>query len=400
MINKICSEIKERLENVHIRKFGEKELLLISSQYDGLWLEHAYDAVLYAEMDPSKLYLAKNTIEVFIDNQKEGQYPFRVIKEEDRVVCGYSQIQECVSFLTLALEVSDKLCDRAFDEKVYNSGVKWMAWLENNRMTLNKGLIEMFVGFDTGHDNSGRLEGLLCKGNYVLPDGTEANAAVLPEGERVAPIIAVDMNCNLYGNMTALSRLAEKLGRPDDVVLWRDKAQAVKAKLFEICYDEENTFFYDVDRGGNKRKYLSSTIFHLFLEKVLDKEADKELVDKIYTRHIKNEKEFWTNYPFPSMAISDKSCQGHKDFNCWGYYTQGLIVLRCIRWMDYYNMSDDFDYICKKWLSAWTDCFDHFKLGQEIDPLTGEPTKSSEWYSSCMLMYLYAAERLKNLKII
>lgn len=396
MINQICNEIKERIENIHIKKFGEKELLLISSQYAGLWLEHVYDAVLYAKMDKTKLYLAKNTIEIFIDNQKDGQYPFCVIERNGKIIFGYSQIQECVSFVTLALEVAEMLDDNEFYQKIYDSGVKWIAWLENNRMTLKKGLVEMFVGFDTGHDNSGRLEGISCKGKYILPGGERANASVLPQGDEVVPIIAVDMNCNFYGNMMALSKIAEKLGDFHNADFWKNKAQGVKAKLFEICYDEKDVFFYDVDKNGNKRKYLSSTIFHLFLENLLDKESDRELIDKIYTRHIKNEKEFWTGYPFPSMAICDKSCEGHADFNCWGYYTQGLIVLRCIRWMDYYGMSKDFDYICKQWIEAWTRCFDYFKFGQEIDPITGNPTKSSEWYSSCMLMYLYAADRLEG----
>ena len=94
------------------------------------------------------------------------------------------------------------------------------------------------------------------------------------------------------------------------------------------------------------------------------------------------------------MAINDESTKVHKDYNCWGYYTQGLIVLRCILWMDYYNMSNEFDYICRMWLKAWTDCFEEFKLGQEIDPITGKPSKASEWYSSCMLMYVYAKKRL------
>jgi len=396
MINKICNEIKERIDNIHIKKLGGKELLLISSQYAGLWLEHVYDAVLYAKMDKSKLYLAKNTIEIFIENQKDGQYPFRVTEQEGKTVFEYSQIQECVSFVTLALEVADMLDDNEFYQKIYDSGVKWIAWMENNRMTLKKGLVEMFVGFDTGHDNSGRLEGISCKGKYILPGGEHANASVLPPDDEVVPIIAVDLNCNFFGNLMALSKIAEKLGNADDAAFWKRKAQGVKAKLFEICYDEKDVFFYDVDKNGNKRKYLSSTIFHLFLENVLDKETDRELIDKIYTRHIKNEKEFWTNYPFPSMAICDKSCVGHADFNCWGYYTQGLIVLRCIRWMDYYGMGNDFDYICKKWIEAWTRCFDYFKFGQEIDPITGQPTKSSEWYSSCMLMYLYAVERLNG----
>lgn len=396
MINKICEETKERLQNIHIKKIGGKDLLLISSQYAGLWIEHAYDALFYAKMDKSKLYLAKNTIEIFVENQKDGQYPFCVVERDGKTQYKYSQIQECVSFLTLALEVSEMLSDSEFDEKVYNSGVKWISWLERNRMTLKKGLVEMFVGYDTGHDNSGRLEGLSCKGRYVLPDGTAAEASMLPKDDEVAPVIAVDMNCNFYGNLMALSKFAEKLGRSEDSDMWKEKAMEVKKKLFEICYDKDDAFFYDVDKNGNKRKYLSSTIFHLFLEKVLDKDKDKSLIDEIYTRHIKNENEFWTNYPFPSMAVSDKSCDGHADFNCWGYYTQGLIVLRLTRWMDYYGMGGDFDYICKQWIKAWTDCFSYFKLGQELDPITGTPTKSSEWYSSCMLMYLYAAERLKK----
>ncbi len=394
MTNKISREIVSRLENIHIKKIGEKELLLISAQYDGLWLEHVYDAVLYAKLDSTKLYLARNTIETFIDHQIDGQYPFRVIEVDGEAVYEYTQVQECVSFLSLALDVSDMLCDTEFDAKVYESGAKWIQWLEQNRMTLGKGLVEMFVGYDTGHDNSGRLVGLSCQGNYVLPDGTIANASVLPEGEKIAPVIAVDMNCNFYGNLMALSAFASKLGRDDESAMWQAKAQEMKRRFFEICYDEEDDFFYDVDRNGEKRKFLSSTIFHLFLEKVLDKDTDRDLINRIYTKHIKNENEFWTEFPFPSMAINDPSCREHADFNCWGYYTQGLIVLRCIRWMDYYGMGGDFDYICTKWLEAWTRCFDHFKLGQELDPVTGEPTDSSEWYSSAMLMYLYSAIRL------
>lgn len=398
MVKHICDEIEKRFTNVHIKKMGDKELLMISNQYPGLWLEHIYDSVIYAKMDKSKLYLAKNAIDVFVDHQRDGQYPFRVIKQNDEVVYEYTQIQECVSFVTLAFEVAEMIDDKAFYEKIYNSGVKWIQWLEKYRMTQKKGLVEMFVGYDTGHDESGRLEGLSHKGNYVLPDGTIANASVLPKEDEVAPILAVDMNCNFFGDISAISRIAEKLDKTEDALYWKNKAQQVKEKIFEICYDKEDAFFYDVDKNGNKRKYLSSTILHLFLEKVLDKEKDKEIINEIYMRHIKNENEFWTRYPFPSMAICDESCKGHVLSNCWGYYTQGLIVLRCTRWMDYYDMSSDFNYICRQWLDKWTECFEYFKLGQELDPITGEFTNSSEWYSSSMLMYLYAAKRLGKYK--
>jgi hypothetical protein len=35
-------------------------------------------------------------------------------------------------------------------------------------------------------------------------------------------------------------------------------------------------------------------------------------------------------------------------------------------------------------------------MGQELDPISGVPTECSEWYSSTMLFYLYAAKRLEG----
>ncbi len=395
----ICKEIQARLEKEHIRYFKDVPypLLLISAQYAGLWLEHVYDSVFYAKLDPTKLYLAENAVNVFLDNQKDdGQIPFCIMDRGDgasvqKEMCGYSQIQECVSLAKLCLAVYTMNGDRAFLLKCYTACAKWVGWLERNRMTRNMGLIEMFVGFDTGHDNSGRLENMSCKGNYVV-NGERQNAAVLPPDE-VAPIIAVDMNCNFYGTLKALAEMADILGN-GEAAQWETRAATLKKRLFEVCYDKEDAFFYDVDKHGDPRKFLSSTIFHLFLEGVPDKTADKAMIDEIYSRHIKNPDEFWTPYPFPSMAVSDPACRNHADRNCWGYYAQALIALRCTLWMDAYGYSADFDVVCERWLAAFTNNYDELPLGQEIDPIMGKPTECSPWYSSAMLFYLYAAKRL------
>jgi len=401
-INRLYKEAMDRIKNVHIACFKdmEKPLFLISEQYPGLWMEHVYDSVIWAHMEPSYLYAAENAINLFIDRQKEnGQLPFRVMDGnkvrslDENVEPCYSQIQECVSFFTLALEVYKMNKDARFLEKIYIAGQKWDGWLRQNRMTMQKGLIEMFVGYDTGHDNSGRLDGLSCHGNY-RENGKFCGAQVLPPNDPVAPILAVDMNCNFYADEKALCEMAELLGRPNEAKKWEESAKNVKKKLFELCYDENDAFFYDVDKYGNKRRYRSSTIFHLFLEKVLDKREDKALIERIYNEHIKNPDEFWTPYPFPSMAINDPSVPTHKKFNSWGYYTQGLIVLRCSRWMDHYGFGEDYDYVLKKWIKAWTKCFEVIPFAQEIDPVSGEPTQSSKWYSSCMLAYVYGARRL------
>ena len=405
-IGHICSEIEKRLYGVHIDCFDgmDKPLFLISEAYPGIWLEHVYDSVFLAKNDPSMLYLAENTVNLFIDYQKEdGQLPCLVYDAKRRKfgdLVGYNQIQECVSFARLAFMVYEMNHDVEFLKKAFESSKKWVEWLKNNRMTTARGLIEMFVGYDTGHDNSGRLKGLSCEGNYVF-DGVEQSASVLPPLDEVAPILAVDMNCNFYSNLIHVSKMVCELGLPREAEGFAAEAKAVKEKLFELCYDEDDDFFYDVDKNGQKRKYLSSTIFHLFLEGVLDREEDAEMIDAIYKRHISNPEEFATPYPYPSMAVNDPSCKEHAGSNCWGYYSQGLIALRATLWMEKYGYEVEFDNLCKRWVEVWTDHFDSIKLAQEIDPLTGIPTRSSEWYSSTMLFYLYAVKRLaaKNIEI-
>ncbi|MEE1047934.1 MAG: alpha-L-rhamnosidase, partial [Clostridia bacterium] len=113
----------------------------------------------------------------------------------------------------------------------------------------------------------------------------------------------------------------------------------------------------------------------------------------IYNKHLRNEDEFWTPFPFPSMAKADKTFKQNAAGNSWGFYSQALTVLRCTRWMDYYNKNEDFDEILEKWIKQWTFT-DKLKFGQELHPLTGEPSECSEWYSSCMLVCLYAIRRL------
>ncbi|MBQ7879183.1 MAG: hypothetical protein IJ317_00900 [Clostridia bacterium] len=400
-ITQYCKEIETRIERVHIACFQgmDKPLFLISDNYPGVWLEHVYDSVFYAKMHPERAEIAVNTVETFLAYQlKSGQFPCYIWNADKlplpkEKLVGYGHIQECVSFAKMCLELYGITGDRELLKRCFFACEKWAAWLAENRMTTGRGLIEQFVGYDTGHDNSGRHDGFAHPYDHK-ENGEILNAAALPSDDGVTPVLAVDMNCNFYGTCRALSKMAEILGEAEKSRLYADRAQTVKEKLFLHCFDKDDAFFYDADRNGNKRKCRSSTLFHLFLEGVLDKEADGELIDEIYVRYLKNPKEFWTEYPFPAVSLSEKSRENHKEPNSWGYYSQALIALRCTLWMDKYGFSKDFDTVCEKWLFQWTKHYEKQKFAQELDPETGEFTACSEWYSSCMLLYLYAAKRL------
>jgi len=389
-----CEEIRKRLVEKHLTKFNdtEKELLLVSAQYPGMWIEHYYDSVVFGKLFPDYAYVSKDMAEIYMDGQlADGQLPFAAINHDGKLRYKYSQTQECVSFFSLALMAYELNPDPAFLEKLYKSGKAWIKWQETYRMSLGLGLVEMFVGYDTGHDNSARVLDLKYVGNRH-----EASASLLPEPDDVTPIVAVDLNCIYYGNLKALEKMAQMLHKESEEKALSEKASAFKKRFIEYCYDEEDGFFYDRDKTGNKRKLLSCTVFSLFIERVLDPEEDSAIIETLMSRYIDNEKAFKTPYFYPSMAVCDPSWKKHVPFNCWGYYSEELTALRSTLWMDAYGKSADFTEMCKRHQQAWTDHFDLVKFGQELDPITGIPSESSEWYSSCMLLYLLEAERVQS----
>ena len=115
----------KRLKENHIGLFKDhkKPVMLISEAYPGVWLEHVYDAVLFSKLEPAYLPIAQNTIELFIDNQREdGQLPCFVLDGNKRNgnpqdLIGFSQLQECVSFASLCLEVCKAVDKEEFIHK-------------------------------------------------------------------------------------------------------------------------------------------------------------------------------------------------------------------------------------------------------------------------------------------
>ena len=380
----------DRIQNVHIKSFPGQAgpLFLISTAYPGVWMEHVYDGIKYAELEPEAgKAVAKNQTLLFIRNQKEdGRLPFNVLDQSVvtkgyRRAVGYSQIQECVSVGRLCMETYRMLNDRSYLEEVYAALVKWDNWLCAHRMTMDKGLIELFCLYDTGHDNSARLTD--------IPNPCPDEFGTVPTDADAVPMLAPDMNAVFYGDRCALAEMAEELGLLSEAAAWREKAEAVRRRMIELLYDPEDQFFYDRDRHGNFRKFLSISISNVFTEHVMD----QRMAGQVYQRHMKNPKEFWTEYPFPSMAICDPGSKKDRDGNSWGYYSQALTALRCARWMDFYGYSADYDHLLTKWVEGITRADMNF--AQELDPVTGEMSKSSEWYSSALLLYVYACRRLK-----
>lgn len=375
--------ILDRIRSHHLRRWAGSEgnIFFISDQYPGVWLEHTYDAILWADYCPEDRRISREQVKLFLSYQKpSGQLPCYIWANE----IGYGWTQECVAFTALCLEACEQNADDpGFFRECYEACCRWDKWLCDTHMTMGKGLIEMFCGYDTGHDNSGRLWDL----NY--PGEFNKDGSIAPTDDSVLPILAPDMNAVFYGDRVALSEMADKLGLTEEAAAWHEKAESVRQKLFEHCYDPEDQFFYDVDKNGSKRKIRSCSITNVFTEGVLD----YDLGNEIFERYLHNEKEFWTPYPFPAVSVSDPLWIQKLPGNSWGFYSQGLTALRSMRWMEKYGRTAEMEEIMRRWVAAWC-ASETTQFGQELHPITGEPSKCSQWYSSCMLYFLYAIKRL------
>lgn len=379
-------QILDRIHTHHLRPWpgADGNIFYISDQYPGVWLEHTFDAIAWADYCPEQHEVSRNQVRMFLHWQKpDGQLPCYIWARET----GYGWTQECVSFGSLCLDACrQNPQDEALLRDCYAACSAWDGWLCRTHMTRGTGLIEMFCGYDTGHDHSSRLSGLKYPGKFLM-DGN-----IAPEDDDALPILAPDINAVFFGNRMALAQMAQLLGKADEAEAWRQKAKQVKEKLFEYCYCEKDQFFYDVDRHGQKRRVRSIAITNLFAEGVLD----DDLGNQIFERYLHNPSEFWTAYPFPAVSIADKTWVQNRAGNSWGFYSQALTALRGLRWMEKYGRGREMEEMMAKWVEAWSRST-QMRYGQELHPLTGEPSECSAWYSSCMLYFLIAIRRLYGL---
>lgn len=374
-----CKKAIDRIRSYHLREWDGSggKIFFISDTYPAVWMEHTFDSLVWAELSGDSCVAVNETM-LFINGQRDdGHFPFVVGDGNKR----YSQLQECVSFASLCNEVYDMTLDRDYLNRAYVACSKWDEWLVANRMG-DHGLIEMYCGYDTGHDHSGRLVGMKYQGLV----GTDA--AEKPEGCGVAPLIAPDLNAIFYGDRMALSKMAAKLGKDDESTEWARKASDIRKKMFEACFDSEDCFFYDIDKNGQMRKIKSISITAQFVEGTLS----QDMADRIFDRYFRREGEFNTPFPYSSVSSSDPMFSKNKDGNSWGYFSQGLTQLRTLRWMKQYGYENEMRKNMRIWLDAWTAS--ELPFGQELDPFTGAPSVCSPYYSSTMLFYLYAAKEL------
>lgn len=191
---------------------------------------------------------------------------------------------------------------------------KYFNWLAENRDIDYDGLLSIVSNYESGIDTKPSFDTVLkfprTKARkslfykilwmqtknffyrYNMKKISKANNFLVKE---------VTFNTIYVLNLESLARLCDEL-QDSDATLYRKRAKKTSESIIKYMYHTADAAFYDLESHTNAPlKCLTPSIFFPLL---LD-EISEDMAQKILGRHLHEESEFETAYPFPSVAKND-----------------------------------------------------------------------------------------------
>lgn len=358
-------------------------MLIEGGPYRGAWLESTatIGAETLSRFCPSA---ARSTFLTFAALRRDdGLIPYKVLPPGGAAGSGgpsYRQVQMVTPLARSAwIHAATNREGPAFLGKMYEAMSANDSWLAAHRDTRGSGGVEAFCAFDTGHDLSPRF--------WHVPDTTwlEDPARCDPDSPLV-PYIAPDMTANVYCQRLYLSRIASELGRGAEAVEWKAKAERSLECLMETCWDEEDGFFYDLDREGRFVRVQSDVLLRVLACEV----GDDELFARACSRYLLNTRKFFARFPFTSVAMDDPRFDPSSAYNTWGGTTNTLSILRAPAAFEAHGRHAELALALGRALAAYSRMKG---FGQTLSPYTGAEGYT-EGYTPTLLGLLDAIERL------
>ncbi len=242
----------------------------------------------------------RNGVTIFLDHQRESGLISRSVPSNE-----YHDPEHVKPFLSqMALLVIDNYGERDWILSDHYFGRLrryldyWLEDMDGNGNGLSEWMSSPHTGMDNQHERAGFWRDRLSEG--------------------------VDLNCYLVRECRAFAQLADLHGRASLAEVYRGHADALAERIRTVMWDDEDGFFYDGNaRAGeqpfsrhagwasamNNRQGADSRIrvktvagFAPLWARVATPEQARRLVYD----HLLNAAEFWSAYPVPAMARSER----------------------------------------------------------------------------------------------
>ena len=333
--------------------------------YVGVWQWDAFfHALAYRHVEK---HLAHDQIRIVLDHQREDGMIPDAIHDEGTVTRLDHPIVADVTKPPLIAWACYKLYehdgDREFLDEIYEPIVRWNNWWFENNDVDGNGLCEYQHPYSSGLDDS-----------PLWDDGM--------------PVEAPDLNTYLYLQQESLARMARAIGKEEDVELWRGRAQAIAQRLVDVAWDAESGFFWARRNGSTVNVRTPFSLFPL-----ITGQMPREITDRLVA-HLTNEREFWTRYPVPTVAMDDPKYTPGKMWRGPTWVNVNYLLIEGLQRSGYEDLARELRRRTLDLINSRDDIYEYY------DPVTGEnpPTAASMfgWSSAVFIDLAIQAARENN----
>ncbi|MGE5111701.1 MAG: MGH1-like glycoside hydrolase domain-containing protein [Acidobacteriaceae bacterium] len=137
----------------------------------------------------------------------------------------------------------------------------------------------------------------------AMQSGADNNVALTNDPKDREAILAVDLCTFQLREYKAMSRLADKLGKPKEAAEYRAKEQALRAAMLKHLWFEEDKIFFNIRRDtGRPVRRVSYSDFVPLMEDILPEKDAKEMI----RRYLIAPEQMWAPYGIRSLSKQDR----------------------------------------------------------------------------------------------
>ncbi|MCX6245412.1 MAG: trehalase family glycosidase [Bacteroidetes bacterium] len=140
--------------------------------------------------------------------------------------------------------------------------------------------------------------------DIAIQSGADNNPALTNDSNDRSAILAADINTFQLREYISVMKIAQKLGKPDDVKKYRAKADTLKAHMLKYLWFKEDMSFFNIRRdSGTVIKRVTYSNFVPLIQDILTKEQAGEMIKK----YLLNPEHMKAEFGFRSLSLSDPS---------------------------------------------------------------------------------------------
>lgn len=199
--------------------------------------------------------------------------------------------------------------DSVFLNDAYESGIKYLGWLEENRDMDKDGTFEW--------GPYGIIENVRDWYNAVFQ--VSADRFLDVDKEDISDELeCLDLTLMIVKELRSLAKMAMTLNKPDEHNKLLRKAEYISELINERMWDDSSQFYYSINKEDHRFQYLSRDLRRMEIIGFLPlwAEAATEERAELLARHLLDKDKFWRKYGIPTLAADDPWYSPNVDYCC------------------------------------------------------------------------------------